>query len=163
MNRSQSLGLPLHILIFTAATSHHSFSASPDGVEHHFAVNFLSQAVVAQALAPLMSASVSVGEKSKDLAAAIATTALGPSDVTHKGLRRSDGSVWSAEADPGRIIFVSCSAHQLSYRLLHGCCTPSSWKSAVMSPGAARMFMPFQAYGLSKLAQVISGISYCRS
>ena len=110
---------------------------------------------MAQALIPFMSASLAVNEKAKDLASAIATSAMNlNSGQTGRSRSNNSMEVWSEEVAPGRIIFVSCSAHQLSYQLLHGCSTPSSWKSAVMPPGAARMFMPFQAYGLSKLAQV---------
>ncbi|GAX83206.1 hypothetical protein CEUSTIGMA_g10632.t1 [Chlamydomonas eustigma] len=55
----------------------------------------------------------------------------------------------------GRVIFVSCSAHHLSYKSMRGFITPGSWRAAVQMPGVARYYMPVQAYGLSKMAQIL--------
>jgi hypothetical protein len=54
-----------------------------------------------------------------------------------------------------RVVFVSCSAHHLSYRLMGGCRTPGAWRSAVDGAGAGRYFMPVQAFALSKAAQIL--------
>ena len=96
----QDLGLPLHVLILSAATSSATFALSPDGVESHFAVNYLAQAALAQALLPLMAASTASDPVGGDAAAAAAVAALEGRDgeMLH-GTRRKDNVFCSLHLD----------------------------------------------------------------
>ncbi|KAG1668665.1 hypothetical protein FOA52_001273 [Chlamydomonas sp. UWO 241] len=66
-----------------------------------------------------------------------------------------NGSAGAACSHPSRIIFITCSVHQLAYRLMRGYATSGVWRTAVDGQGAARLFMPVQAFALSKLAQIL--------
>jgi NAD(P)-dependent dehydrogenase (short-subunit alcohol dehydrogenase family) len=146
---------------------HIRFALSDDGVEAHFATNHLGCAALAQALLPALvegargaggagahsatspeqqERSSASGEHSSSSCAAGAGAAAGAAP-TQASVAPSELPGHAVCSHPSRIVFVSCSAHQLAYRLMRGYTTPGVWRTAVDGQGAARLFMPVQVSG----------------
>jgi len=160
----EALGLPLHILINCVSTISPAFKLTPDNMEEHFGVNHLAPFLLTARLLPLMARSACGSPPTHQFDSG--SSGSGSSSCGSSGFDARKASCQSPEppaqhvmsppADEGlaRVVWVSCSAHYITYLPSRGAGRHAAWWP-VQGPGAGYAYLSPQAYGLSKAAAIL--------